>query len=199
MQQIHTQPARPRRAFRGTRILALAAILACGPALAGCDEDNAVIITYKPVAAFNGYVMTGYADPPEYAGDGNDFVYYRIASITNKGKQATTFDLDYSRIYVQDDDGNNKPTMSSSLLWNGTFPSDFVNNPVSVPPGTTLTFEMGDEAPRFIVWQTESTGYQRVRYSPSQSSQPVTIVIEPGAQPQVVDLMDSHHLQLDLK
>jgi hypothetical protein len=145
-------------------------------------------------------VLTGYSNTPANAEEGNDFVYYRIASITNKGKQATTFDLDYSRIYVQDDDGGSKPTMSSSLLWDGMFPSDFVNNPVSVPPGQTLTFPMGqDDAPRFIIWQTESTGYQRVRYTPSQSSQPVTIVIEPGAQPQVVDLMDSHHLQLNLK
>lgn len=200
MKQTHTQSARSPRAARRTHVLALASLLACAPMLAACDEDNAVIITYRPVAAFNGYVLTGYAVPPAWAGDGNDFVYYRIASITNKGKDAKPFTLDYSRIWIDDDDGSNRPPMTSPLLWDGMFPAHFVGRPFTAAPGQTLTFPMGqDSVPRFIIWQTEGTGYQRVRYHSKGAPQPVSIVIEPGAAPEVVDGMDSHHLQIDLK
>lgn len=183
-----------------SRLVASLAALVLALGASGCDkDDNAVIITYRPVAAFNGYVLTGHADIPEYAGDGNDFVYYRISSITNKGKDAKDFALDYSRIYVDDDNGKQMPPMSSGQLWNGTFPANFVNQPFTVKAGVKQEFAMGADAPRFIVLQTEGTGYQRVRYRGQGAPQPVTIVIDPGAAPKVVDGMDSQQLQLALK
>jgi hypothetical protein len=184
------------RARCRVRILGLVALLAAAVAAgpARCGPDDAVVITYKPVAAFDGYVMSGYADPPAFAGEGKAFVYYRISSIANRGSDAKSFTLDYSRFSVQNDDGEGVRPMSAASLWNGTFPWTFVNGIVTVPAHQTLEFPMGADAPRFIVWQSKSTGYQRVRYDSKGAPQPVTVVSENGAQPVTVERMESKAL-----
>lgn len=196
MSQRSQQSRVTSRARCTARIFSVAALvlaaMAAGPGR--CSPDDAVVITYKPVAAFDGYVMSGYADPPAFAGEGKAFVYYRISSIANRGSDAKPFTLDYGRIAVENDDGVGVRPMSSALLWNGTFPWTFVNGSFTVPAHQTLEFPMGADAPRFIVWQNKSTGYQRVRYDSKGAPQPVTVISEDGARPVTVERMESKAL-----